>query len=148
MIDVDRFKRYNDTLGHAAGDKCLCRIAQAIQFSVRVEMDTVARYGGEEFMAILPKASLEDTLRVGERVRKAVEELQIAHPTNPQGAFVTVSVGIASCSLPGAKFPPDLLVRAADMALYTAKSSGRNCVANGSIAAATMEFEPELVSPS
>ncbi|MGA1984389.1 MAG: diguanylate cyclase [Acidobacteriaceae bacterium] len=150
MIDVDRFKRYNDTLGHGAGDKCLCRIARALQFSVRVEMDSVARWGGEEFVAILPKASLEDTARVGERVRQAVEELQIAHPTNPEGAFVTVSVGIVCCGHPSVTMAPDVLLRAADRALYLAKSQGRNRVAEGTVGAAiaVMEHEGELVSPS
>lgn len=129
MIDVDRFKRFNDALGHAAGDKCLRVIARTLQFSVRVEMDTVARYGGEEFVAILPNASLADALRIGERMRHAVAELQLPHPASPEGHYVTISVGAACCPSPHVPVQPEALFQSADAALYTAKSRGRNCVA-------------------
>jgi len=83
MIDVDHFKNFNDVLGHAAGDKCLQRIAHALQFSVRVEVDTVARYGGEEFVAILPEASPTEALTIGERVRTAIVALETLSPHFP-----------------------------------------------------------------
>jgi diguanylate cyclase (GGDEF)-like protein len=138
MIDVDRFKRFNDALGHAAGDKCLRTIAGTLQFSVRVETDTVARYGGEEFLAILPNAPLADALHIAERVRFAVAELQVPHPASPEGAYVTVSVGVASCPNPHAPMEPEALFQSADLALYAAKSRGRNCVAGEELAQADL----------
>ena len=128
MIDVDRFKEFNDALGHAAGDLCLQRLAHAMQFSVRVEVDTLARYGGEEFVAILPGAAEEDALRVSERLRLAVRALAIPHPSSPQGPFVSVSVGVACCTNVSALAAPDWLLQAADHALYSAKSAGRDRV--------------------
>ena len=119
MIDVDHFKNFNDSLGHAAGDKCLQRIAHALQFSVRVEVDTAARYGGEEFVAILPGASLDEALGIGERVRAAIAALEMPHPSRPGGNLVTVSVGVATCVSARAITAPDLL-HAADDALYSA----------------------------
>lgn len=127
MIDVDHFKNFNDSLGHAAGDKCLQRIAHAFQFSVRVDVDSVARLGGEEFVALLPGASLDDALHIGERVRFAIEALDLPHPSNPQGGFVTASVGAATCDRAEEVDSTELL-QAADRALYSAKSRGRNCV--------------------
>ena len=128
MIDVDHFKRFNDTLGHGEGDQCLRRVAQAIQFNVRVETDTVARYGGEEFVAILPKASREDSLNVAERIRAAVEKLQIRNTPAAGGPGVTVSVGVACCDDPRSFDSADVLLHAADLALYAAKNEGRNRV--------------------
>lgn len=130
MIDVDHFKRFNDTLGHGEGDQCLRRVAQAIQFNVRVETDTVARYGGEEFVAILPKSSIEDTMRVAERIRAAVEQLQIRYATDAGAPKVTVSIGAACCDDPGLFNSSDVLLQAADLALYAAKKDGRNRVAS------------------
>jgi diguanylate cyclase (GGDEF)-like protein len=127
MIDVDHFKNFNDSLGHAAGDKCLQRIAHALQFSVRVEVDTAARYGGEEFVAILPGASLDEALGIGERVRTAIAALEMPHPSRPGGNLITVSVGVATCASARAITAPDLLHAAGD-ALYSAKSQGRDCV--------------------
>ncbi len=138
MIDVDRFKRFNDALGHAAGDKCLRTIAHALQFSVRVDRDTIARYGGEEFVAILPNATLADALQIGERIRLAVAELQLPHPASPEGPCVTISVGAASCPNPHTPMQPEALFQSADLALYAAKSRGRNCVAGEELLAADL----------
>ena len=126
MIDVDHFKDFNDAFGHAAGDRCLQRIAHALQFSVRVDVDTVARYGGEEFVAILPAVSLEAALQIGERVRHAISAIQT--PAMPADAKpVTASIGLVVSCDPREFLAADLL-QAADDALYAAKAAGRDCI--------------------
>lgn len=126
MIDVDHFKDFNDAFGHAAGDRCLQRIAHALQFSVRVDVDTVARYGGEEFVAILPAASLEAAVQIGERVRLAITAVEMpASP--PEAKPVTASIGVA-VSYDAREIVPADLLGAADHALYTAKARGRDCI--------------------
>jgi len=125
MIDVDHFKRLNDTAGHQHGDFCLERVAQLLQSGVRAGVDTVARYGGEEFVAILPDADEREALAIGERVREAIETAGLP----AERGVVTISVGVAV--LRGADeshLTPDDLVAAADEALYEAKRSGRNRV--------------------
>jgi diguanylate cyclase (GGDEF)-like protein len=145
MIDVDHFKNFNDSLGHAAGDKCLQRIAHALQFSVRVEVDTVSRYGGEEFVAILPGASLDEALAIAGRVRAAIAALEMPHPSRPGGNLITVSVGVATCASAWAITAPDLL-HAADDALYSAKSQGRDCVVAKQIL--PLAAKPAAASPA
>ncbi len=97
MIDVDRFKRYNDHHGHHAGDQCLQIIAQCIKTVARRASDVVARHGGEEFVILLPETSLEDACLLAERVRKAVEEQRIPHSDGAIPRIVTVSVGVSCC---------------------------------------------------
>lgn len=128
MIDVDHFKALNDTAGHAEGDRCLQRIATAIQTHVRVEVDLVARYGGEEFVVILPDADLETALVIGEQVRAAVEGLRLPNPGLGGETVVTVSVGLAAVPAGDAACSPEALLQAADVALYAAKATGRNYV--------------------
>ena len=127
MVDVDHFKAFNDAAGHAEGDHCLQAVAEAMRANVRVESDLVARYGGEEFVAVLPDADLDAALTIAERVRRAVEAMQVPHPGRP-GQIVTVSVGVASARLADADLSPEALVQAADTALYAAKATGRNYV--------------------
>jgi diguanylate cyclase (GGDEF)-like protein len=122
IVDVDRFKAYNDAHGHRSGDEVLRGVASALRDTVRTG-DTVYRYGGEEFVVLLPEQTLDGAARAGERLREAVETLGLAHP---EGGNVTVSVGVAglgdrSCS-------PDELFELADKALYEAKAAGRNQV--------------------
>jgi len=143
MIDIDHFKRYNDSLGHAAGDKCLRKVAQAMQFCVRVDKDSLARCGGEEFIAIIPAASLADAEQIGERIRIAVEDLKIAHPSNPLSKYVTVCVGVATVETISGDDKPDRLLKAADYALYTAKSRGRNCIASQELSALSTQLPIE-----
>jgi diguanylate cyclase (GGDEF)-like protein len=114
MLDIDHFKKINDTLGHMEGDRVLQRVADTIRGSVS-STDIPARYGGEEFVVIVPGADLDAAVKVGERLRKAVEEK----------CGVTVSVGVA-VGEPGAY--PGALIEAADTALYRAKQGGRNRV--------------------
>ncbi|MDO9480265.1 MAG: diguanylate cyclase [Hydrogenophaga sp.] len=125
MIDVDFFKRYNDSYGHQAGDTCLQTVAQAVQGALLRETDLVARYGGEELVVILPDTDAAGTLAVAERVVAAVAAQAIPHRASDAAPVVTVSVGAASCQ------PTDMqdglgLVAQADAALYAAKKSGRN----------------------
>ncbi len=121
MIDVDQFKQVNDTHGHDTGDQLLRLVGQAITASIRPQ-DFAARIGGDEFAAILPLAGLDAAQEIGERIRRAIA----ATADLP----VTVSIGAARL---GHDARPALL--AADVALYTAKASGRDCVATGSSSA-------------
>jgi two-component system, cell cycle response regulator len=119
MIDIDHFKKVNDTFGHQAGDLVLERIARVLQRTTR-QSDFVARFGGEEFVVLLPETPLLEGLRVAEKIRAAVAAEDL--PTH-----VTVSVGVATIEQPELD-SPDALVAAADAALYRAKRSGRNRV--------------------
>ncbi|HEX7174689.1 MAG TPA: sensor domain-containing diguanylate cyclase [Pyrinomonadaceae bacterium] len=120
MLDIDHFKRVNDTHGHAAGDVALRMIADGLRQELR-GVDTAARYGGEEFAVILPQAGLEGALKVAERLRARIEELDI-----PGVGGVTASFGVAT--FPAHAGARDLLVTTADRALYEAKHTGRNRV--------------------
>ncbi len=126
MIDVDRFKTFNDRAGHPRGDEALRKIAAALAAACRRAGDTVARYGGEEFAALLPGSSRGEALLTAEKIRRAVEALAIPHPEPEGGPVVTVSVGVA-VQTPSNDRSHDLL-DAADSALYRAKAEGRNRV--------------------
>jgi len=125
MIDIDYFKKYNDTYGHTEGDKCLQKISLEMKHHLRRPTDLLARYGGEEFVIVLL-----DTNNVEEfvdRIRKSIEELKILHEQSDCSEFVTISAGI-STGIPSEDAEPYLLVVEADKALYEAKEIGRNCV--------------------
>ncbi len=119
MLDVDRFKQYNDTFGHPAGDGVLRQLARTLSESMR-ERDVLARYGGEEFVILLPATGTEDSLTVAERLRRRIEE----QPWSLRA--VTASFGIATTGPEIVE--ADALVEAADQALYHAKQAGRNRV--------------------
>ena len=127
MIDIDRFKAYNDTFGHRAGDLCLTRVASALDDLAQRAGDLVARYGGDEFAAILAGTDVSGATEVAERLRAAVEPLGLESGESDQRAVMTVSVGVAA-GIPGEVLSHDALLGAADSALYEAKRSGRNCV--------------------
>jgi diguanylate cyclase (GGDEF)-like protein len=122
IIDIDRFKDYNDAFGHQAGDEALRRIGQAIAESVERSGDFAARYGGEEFVVILEDTTLGGAAGVAERIRSAVLDAAIRAPA---GGLLSVSAGVAA-RLPGST--GDALLRQADEALYEAKNAGRNRV--------------------
>jgi diguanylate cyclase (GGDEF)-like protein len=127
MVDVDYFKQYNDIYGHPAGDECLQKISQAVKTAQKRPGDLTARYGGEELAVLLPDTDLAGALAVAEKIRLAINSLQIPHAANPVGT-VTVSSGVeAYVPVWGDNVSLDL-VRAADQALYSAKSKGRNRV--------------------
>lgn len=125
MIDVDYFKRYNDSYGHQGGDECLRRVAAAMSGVIKRASDAVARYGGEEFAILLPATEPEGALLVAERIRAAVEALALPHSGSDIAGHVTVSIGVASVPATHSGLPARL-VAAADAALYRAKREGRN----------------------
>lgn len=127
MIDIDHFKPYNDTYGHQEGDICLKRVASALRSTLKRQCDVVARYGGEEFIAVLPDTASEGAHQVGERMRQAVDLLDITHSSSQTLDHVTVSLGVATV-IPVAGSLPEFLVKAVDKALYEAKGTGRNKV--------------------
>ena len=130
MLDIDNFKDFNDNYGHMAGDKCLQRVAGTLSKTLTRPGDIIARYGGEEFTAILPQTDANGAQTIAEKMRAAVEDLQIKHDFSPVKKVLTVSVG-SSTMLPlaGVKdLPLDVLIKSADRALYEAKQDGKNLV--------------------
>lgn len=125
MIDVDDFKLFNDTNGHIAGDGALADFSNVIRKVVR-EVDIVCRYGGEEFSVILPETDAAGAFVVAEKLREAVDKHDFKDADGNGGAHLSVSVGLAS--FPGHADNKEALLRAADDALYTAKSGSKNCV--------------------
>lgn len=124
MLDVDHFKRFNDCLGHLAGDDALRRVATCLQECLQREGDVACRFGGEEFVIILTDTGPEGASHVAARVHQRVAELAIAHPGAELGRL-TVSIGLA-VAMPGQDAEPDQLIAQADQALYAAKHKGRN----------------------
>jgi diguanylate cyclase (GGDEF)-like protein len=124
MVDLDHFKKVNDTFGHTEGDQVLCKISSLLKNSVR-KKDTVARYGGEEFILILPEAGLEESFVIAERIRGLVE--RTLFEVGKAQVNLTVSMGISHFPSHRAKSKEEL-IRMADQALYDAKRGGRNKV--------------------
>jgi len=124
MIDVDHFKRFNDTFGHDAGDQVLKELAALLNRRTRGS-DVVSRMGGEELLVVLPGASQEVAARKAEEMRLAIERLDLLHQGKLLGT-VTVSIGVSACPPHGAS--PAELLKIADQALYQAKHEGRNRV--------------------
>lgn len=127
LADIDAFKAYNDTVGHAAGDDCLRAVADVIRDAAGRAGDLAARYGGEEFVLLLPGLDLAAAHAFAERLRVACEARALPHPASSVGPVVTVSVGVAAW-VPEVGASPQSLFTAADEALYRAKAAGRNCV--------------------
>ena len=138
MIDIDHFKKFNDSYGHLVGDQVLRLVTRVLQESVR-EGDLAARYGGEELMAVLPNATLDVCADVAERVRRRISEARLTRrSTGLEISSVTVSIGVAQFRLGESA---DVMLERCDRALYQAKRSGRNCTVTesgieGEIAAA------------
>ena len=138
LVDVDFFKKYNDTYGHQAGDRCLQEIAKSLESVSHRPADLASRYGGEEFSVLLPNTTQENAAMLAERLRKKIEKLHIEHTSSKLG-YVTISIGV-SCCKPVWDFTgntpdeeqkvtfPAMLLTAADNALYVAKEAGRNQV--------------------
>lgn len=126
MLDIDYFKKINDTYGHGCGDEILKQIANTMSSELRIE-DVVARYGGEEFIILLPNTNAEGVLTAAEKLRAAVHEKEFFCNTGNTRISVTVSIGVTTydeCF----DLPPDRLIGQADSALYIAKEKGRNRV--------------------
>lgn len=137
MVDIDRFKDYNDRYGHPQGDLLLQRVAQLLRDNVREE-DIVARYGGEEFAAILPAISAYDAARLAERLRSLAEATLGELDKDGYGHGITLSIGVAT--FPDNANSAEMLIREADDALYAAKRGGRNRVSTA--------FHPEGATKS
>jgi diguanylate cyclase (GGDEF)-like protein/PAS domain S-box-containing protein len=137
MLDVDKFKAYNDTYGHQRGDNCLKQIAEACMDVVSRPGDLVARFGGEEFVVILPNTESEGAMQVGNEICEALRSRRLPHDGSLPG-IITISIGCATLVPEFGKHPPDLIAMA-DHALYEAKRNGRNQVCLGN----AMEKRPE-----
>ncbi|MGZ4969919.1 MAG: sensor domain-containing diguanylate cyclase [Methylobacter sp.] len=124
MIDVDWFKKYNDHYGHQGGDDCLKNIAAVLAANVCRTGDLVARYGGEEFAFIAPSTEGVAALNMANKIRDALQALALPHEMSGFGR-VTASIGVAAI-IPEQGLSPDILLKAADEALYSAKDQGRN----------------------
>lgn len=131
MIDIDYFKKYNDTLGHGEGDVCLQKVAASLVNSSARGGELAARYGGEEFIVILPYCDEATLAQSAENIRRAVEALQIPHPASEVSSVVTVSIGCVSVNPSDKIVDREGLLKRADNALYAAKNGGRNRVAIG-----------------
>jgi two-component system cell cycle response regulator len=128
VLDVDHFKLYNDTLGHAAGDACLRRVAAALQSHAMRPTDLAARYGGEEFVLLFAETDAGHAAALAEKIRAQVERLRVPNPRSPTSEWLTVSIGVATIVPTQLDHIEDFFV-AADRMMYAAKSAGRNRVA-------------------
>ena len=124
MVDIDHFKRFNDTYGHEAGDLVLKKVGSYILRQIR-QYDIACRYGGEELIIIMPDASLENTILRPEQIREGIKKLKLEHEGRKLET-ITISVGV-SC-FPDDGIKADSLIRVADKALYMAKQQGRDRV--------------------
>ncbi|EJN08817.1 sensor domain-containing diguanylate cyclase [Herbaspirillum sp. YR522] len=126
MVDVDNFKMFNDTYGHAAGDVCLQKVAATLSHAAQRKHDVVARYGGEEFAVLLPDCDSSCALGIAQAMMARLRKQRITH-AHGVGGIVTASVGVASLTAPGGlTITPRDLIEVADEALYVAKHQGRD----------------------
>ncbi|ACC82650.1 diguanylate cyclase domain-containing protein [Nostoc punctiforme] len=125
LLDVDKFKLYNDYYGHLGGDDCLITIAQTMQQVVHRPADLVARYGGEEFSVLLPNTDLLGAIKVAQSIQQAICDRAIPHTQSDIKDIVTLSLGITSV-IPTCDIKPDTIIASADKALYSAKKKGRD----------------------
>ncbi len=133
FLDIDFFKSYNDNYGHQAGDRCLKKIGDALNRSVRRSRDLLARYGGEEFVVLLPHTEMEEAFQIAENIRIHIQNMDIRHSYSEITNQITVSLGVAS-ALPNLQTKSSYLIEQADAALYQAKNNGRNRVVRYSFA--------------
>lgn len=126
MVDIDKFKDFNDLYGHQKGDQCLRALANKMAQFCNRPADLCARYGGEEFVLLFPETGQSDALSLAEKMRAAIEEMAIVHEASAAGV-VTISAGVASV-IPGDNSSADQLLSQADRLLYEAKAQGRNRV--------------------
>jgi len=125
LIDVDFFKAYNDAYGHLLGDDCLKQVAAILKSMSRLKTDLVARYGGEEFVVVLPDTTIEGAEQLAQRIQQAIAEQNIPHRQSAVAPYITLSMGLTSL-IP---HPPETvanIIQTADLALYQAKTRGRN----------------------
>jgi diguanylate cyclase (GGDEF)-like protein len=140
MLDLDHFKRYNDTFGHSAGDKALAAVGETLLRAVREE-DVACRYGGEEFTVIMAECTMQQATMRAEEIRRNVKECRIASG-DERGAHLTASIGIAVFGETTDRM--DLLLKFADDALYQAKRTGRDRVVVARPAATLGDALPDV----
>jgi diguanylate cyclase (GGDEF)-like protein len=126
ILDIDEFKKFNDTFGHAPGDSLLREFGRILREHLR-KSDISCRFGGDEFVLVLPDSSIADTQERVEQIRKMLKELQLAHPDGRSLGTITLSAGIAY--MPEHGVTETELLRAADEAMYTAKQAGGDRIA-------------------
>jgi diguanylate cyclase (GGDEF)-like protein/PAS domain S-box-containing protein len=144
LCDIDSFKSYNDTYGHPGGDECLRRVAGAIDDAVDRPTDLVARYGGEEFAIILPNTKITEAVQIAEHIQVKIAALQLPHAGSLVSKYITVSLGIASM-VPASESEAEILIAAADLALYKAKDLGRDRIQV--YQPETNQVEPNVAAP-
>ena len=127
MLDIDFFKRYNDTYGHVAGDHCLAEVAKVLKSCCHRKADLAVRFGGEEFAVLLPDTNLPGAMALAEQIRRSVIDKNITHSGSPTG-YLTVSLG-CHAFVPSSLDSIEVFIQRADSALYQAKHGGRNRVA-------------------
>jgi diguanylate cyclase (GGDEF)-like protein/PAS domain S-box-containing protein len=125
MVDIDRFKRYNDTYGHREGDNCLITVAETLVNCVMRADDFVARYGGEEFAVVLPNTDENGARQIAEKLLESVRNCKIPHENNDALDYVTISIGVTTGCIDQSTNGDDFIKRADEM-LYESKQSGRN----------------------
>jgi len=134
LIDIDRFKLVNDSLGHSYGDSCLNRVATLLRQQLQQPGSMVARLGGEEFGVVLADTTASEAAEIGERMRRAVAEAAIDHPAPVNDRGLTISLGLVSWrSQAGGSLDLDALLQLADDCLYAAKRAGRNRLVSGAL---------------
>ncbi|MES0489710.1 MAG: diguanylate cyclase [Leptospirales bacterium] len=133
IIDIDYFKKYNDTYGHLKGDSCLCDVATAISDSIHRPTDVVVRFGGEEFLCVFSGTDVAGAEAVAQKIRKNVSALKIPHKSSDVSKFVTVSLGVCGVKQVTELHPTEIIMEKADEMLYQAKESGRNKICTVSI---------------
>ncbi|WP_412972639.1 GGDEF domain-containing protein [Glaciecola sp. MF2-115] len=125
LIDIDHFKKFNDKHGHLCGDACLVHVANLISEKIKRTTDMVARYGGEEFVVLLTECNEEDAAKLAEKIRHAIESKPFEF--DGRSLSVTACIGVAAM-MPNVDQEKELLIEAADKAMYVAKKAGRNKV--------------------
>jgi diguanylate cyclase (GGDEF)-like protein len=125
LTDIDYFKLFNDHYGHQAGDECLRQVAQVMAKCCQRPADLVARYGGEEFAILLPNTDLAGAVYIAEKIQTELEKISIPHQYSAVGNQLTLSIGVASM-IPSDEILHEVIITAADQALYQAKGKGRN----------------------
>ncbi|MEO0853180.1 MAG: diguanylate cyclase, partial [Cyanobacteria bacterium J06648_11] len=147
ICDIDYFKRYNDTYGHPAGDKCLQAIAGVLRTNIQRAGNLPARYGGEEFAIVMPNTSSEEAIRAAEKILQAIRALRISHEKSDVATHVTISIGLAT-TVPSGRDKPDDLISRADRALYEAKIQGRDRFMTEAESVQLRDASPPSESPS
>jgi diguanylate cyclase (GGDEF)-like protein len=127
MLDVDHFKAYNDHYGHQQGDACLRTLGEVLRVTIRRAGELAARYGGEEFVVVMPGASAQKAQETAISILSALGAEHLPHASSPVAPVITISLGVAG-GTPGAADDRELLIKAADIALFEAKHQGRNRV--------------------